>query len=85
MTCCCSAGSAAHLDTHAANCAGRCAAGAGCLRVGATAVSLDEVPGAPATYVTTAVNSATGKRRRQAAKDAKKRARTSGVQGATEG
>ena len=27
VTCCCSAGSAAHLDTHAANCAGRCAAG----------------------------------------------------------
>ena len=53
VTCCCSAGSAAHLDTHAANCAGRCAAGAGCLRVDATAVSLDEVPGAPATYVTT--------------------------------
>ena len=51
VTCCCSFDAAAHVGTHAAQCGGRCAAGASCARVTTTATSVAPVVGVPSTYV----------------------------------
>jgi len=59
VTCCCSASAAAHIDTHLAQCTGRCIAGATCVRVTAEATSLLPQPGSPETQVSTTADGTT--------------------------